>query len=182
MSALRVTTTTDAPAAEQELVSCIEKLGDSSPFIETITSFYWWEGKVQNDEERRLSFTTEAALDTVLEAIGKSHNYDVPMIIAEAIGKSHSSDASSAYWKGLIAQSDDTGLAERLAASRLVACAQVAPDGALAVKTTSKAKAAVEKLAPSVEWVPIVGNAPYMDWLDAETREAAEKACEAPAQ
>ena len=69
-------------------------------------------------------------------------------------------------------------LAEKLAASRLVACAQVS-GASIAVKTTAKAKADVEALMPGVQWTPIEGNKPYLDWLDEETREAAEKACEA---
>lgn len=42
------------------------------------------------------------------------------------------------------------------------------------MKTTSKARAAVSaRLDAEPEWVPIVGNEPYLAWLDAETREAA---------
>ena len=126
---------------------------------------------MQNDDEKRVAFTAERPLDVVLEAIGGSHNYDVPMIIADA-------PAPTGHWKGSIAASDAAAsLAKTLAGSRLVACAQIAPDGTLAVKTTAKAKAAVDALSPTpVEWVPIVGNQPYLDWLETETREAADKA------
>ena len=52
--------------------------------------------------------------------------------------------------------------------------AQVGADNSVAVKTTSKARAAVSaRLDAEPEWVPIVGNKPYLAWLDAETREAA---------
>ena len=44
------------------------------------------------------------------------------------------------------------------------------------MKTTAKAKAAIEKLTPSVQWKQIVGNAAYMAWLDTETQEATNNA------
>jgi uncharacterized protein involved in tolerance to divalent cations len=172
---LRVTTTTDTEEAERKLLASIDLLGGKEVKNERIQSFYWWEGKVQNDEERRLSFSVDKPFSDVLEQVGSAHNYDVPMIIADSVGE------ETPYWKGELTPAEGGGqLAESLAASRLVACAQVAPDGALAVKTTAKAKAAVDKLAPSISWTPILGNKPYVDWLDAETREAAAKACEQP--
>lgn len=94
------------------------------------------------------------------------------MIIADDAGSAD----DAPYWKGVLAEGG-SALAESLASSRLVACAQVGGDGALAVKTTAKAKGAVDKLAPAIRWTPIVGNVDYLEWLDAETREAAEKAC-----
>jgi uncharacterized protein involved in tolerance to divalent cations len=141
---------------------------------ENIRSFYWWEGAVQNDAEFRLSFSTERTLDEVVRALGEVHNYDVPMIIADV------ETSSSAYWKGVIVAAEGTKpdvLAEELAASRLVACAQVAPNGEIAVKTTAKARPGVERLANAVRWVAIDGNAPYMKWLDEETSAATDKTC-----
>ena len=198
---LRVTTTTDTLDAETKILTAIEALGGKSVVREEIESYYCmhspstlcpvshaifqsltssrmsrvpytgWEGEVQNDDEKRVAFTTERPLEDVLSLIGSSHNYDVPMIIADT-------SKPTAHWRGSItAGGDAASLAQTLARSRLVACAQITPDGNVAIKTTAKAKAAVEALAPSpVEWVPIVGNQPYLDWLDTETREAVERA------
>ena len=170
---LRVTTTTDTPEAEATLLDAIKQLGSSDVVSESIRSFYWWEGAVQNDEEIRLSFSTEKPFDQVLSAIGDAHNYDVPMIIAD------SGDHGGTYLKGFLApETDATDIAATLAASRLVACAQVkVTDNALAVKTTAKARAAVEKLAPSMLWTPIVGNPAYLAWLDEETKTEGDR-CE----
>ena len=47
-------TTTDTKEAEQTLLDAIASLGAETT-RETIRSFYWWDGAVQNDEELRLS-------------------------------------------------------------------------------------------------------------------------------
>merc|ERR1712232_979205 len=99
----------------------------------------------QSDVEYRVSFTTDSTFERVLEAVGSVHNYDTPMIVADT------ADATSGHCKGLIAEGGN-GLAEKLAATRLVACAQGTVDGTIAVKTTADSKAAVEQLAPAVEW------------------------------
>ena len=55
------------------------------------------------------------------QVVGAAHNYDVPMIIADAPGK----PAGARYWKGIISPAANAAaLAESLAGSRLVACAQ----------------------------------------------------------
>ena len=55
------------------------------------------------------------------QVVGAAHNYDVPMIIADA----PDDPAGTGYWKGIISPADDAvALAESLASSRLVACAQ----------------------------------------------------------
>jgi len=169
-SPLRCTTTTDNQAAEDKLRVAIGKLPAGTEVLrEEIKAYYWWEGEVQNDPEIRLTFDTIAPLPEVVDAIAAAHNYDVPMIIAD------SANDASLHWKGLLSGGSEAAvLAERLAASRHVACAQVASDGLLAIKTTAKAKAAVEALVPGVSWVPIEGNGPYMTWLDEETRAAAD--------
>ena len=152
---LRCTTTTDTQAAEEKLRVAIGMLPAGKEVLrEEIKAYYWWEGAVQNDPEVRLTFDTVASLPEVVDAIAAAHSYDVPMIISD------SSNQEALHWKGLLSGgSGASELAERLAASRHVACAQVAADGSLAVKTTAKAKAAVEALAPGVRWVPIEGSA-----------------------
>merc|ERR1711981_783097 len=145
----RVATTTDTQDAAAKLLKAIDGLHGSDVLQEKIHSFYWWEGKVASEEEVRLSFNTTRPLDEVLSAVGSVHNYDVPMIIGDTIvGDRHWHWWE--YWKGLYAPVEPEmamKLAEELAASRLVACAQVASDGSVAVKTSAKAKAALEALA-----------------------------------
>mmetsp|Transcript_24463 Transcript_24463/g.49645 ORF Transcript_24463/g.49645 Transcript_24463/m.49645 type:complete len:185 (+) Transcript_24463:81-635(+) len=164
-AALTVVTTTDSVAAAKMLRDAVVAAKLSAPDSireETIRSFYWWEGRVQNESEVRLSFdTTEpfAAASTIILA---AHNYDTPMVIAPTDRPEHH------YWKGVL--QGDEALAEDLAATRLVACAQLSATE-LSVKTVTAAKSAVEtKLrGRAVTWVPIQGNQPYLDWLDAET-------------
>lgn len=67
----RVTTTTDADDAEKKLLASVSTLGGRDVEQERIVSYYWWEGKVQNDEERRLSFTVEKPFAEVLDVVGK---------------------------------------------------------------------------------------------------------------
>ena len=110
-------------------------------------------GGVQNDHELRVSFETESSIAEAIDVIGTVHNYDVPMIISDLPRGSE-----SGYWKGCIPHGGAL-LADKLASSRMVACAQVAPDGSIAVKTTSKAKQAVDRLTGGeVGWVGITGN------------------------
>ena len=165
---LRITTTTDTKQAEKSLLAAIEALPATHIQSEIISSYYWWDGGVANDHERRLSFSTEQSLDATLAKIGSAHNYDIPMIIAESLDA-----ATSPYWKGVFSVNEEHAakLANELVKGRLVACAQVASNGSVALKTTAKAKAAVEKIV-DVSWVPIEGNKLYMDWLDEETRDA----------
>ena len=183
MPLLRVSTTVDSSASEAAVTAAIKGLAGLADLKrEEIESYYWWEGKVQNDDEVRLSWTTEAALDEVVRTVGAAHSYDVPMIIAH--GDEPAADRR--HCKGVVAvggapQLSAAALAAALAESRLVACAQVSKlDGALAVKTVADAKAAVEALvrgraaaaggaAVEVEWTGIVGNAPYLQWLEEET-------------
>ena len=168
-AALTITTTTDSAAAAQKLREAIvaAKLTPSEAAVreETIRSFYWWDGAVQNESEIRLSFDTNEPWETASKAVLAAHNYDVPMVVAAT------DDARSAYLKGVL-PGGDAATAEALANSRLVACAQVSSSD-LAVKTVAAAVSALERkfpLALDIEWVPIQGNQPYLDWLDTETK------------
>ena len=90
--------------------------------------------------------------------------------------------ADATHWKGVIAGGAHAdALASSLAASRLVACAQVSADGILHLKTVSGARepigehvnrdaAAAGVEPPPIMWRPIVGNAAYLEWVTAETR------------
>ena len=115
---LRVTTTEESSSAAERLC---EALGFATQVTrEEIHSFYWWEGAVQSEPEVRVSFETSEPFESVLRAVEAAHSYDVPMILADT------SDKGAAHWKGVIRPLDGgaKALAERLAASRLVACAQ----------------------------------------------------------
>lgn len=184
-STLRITTTTDARDAVAKIVAAAQEAQLATDVMsEEIRSFYWWDGAVQDDPETRLSFDTSAAFDQVVSVVGAAHNYDVPMIVGE---DSNSRDLTVEHWKGVIhAGALATDLASALAASRLVACAQVAADGTLVVKTVKEAidpvaarvtgtaaKAGVA--APGIAWAPILGNAPYLEWVTTETQ---VEACE----
>ena len=165
-----VTTTTDDASAEAKIKEALlaAKLVKHADDIkrEVIRSFYWWEGRVQDDAEVRLSFET-SSFETALSVLSSSHNYDVPMIVGDG-----GSATDSRYWKGVIV-SASSELAAELAGSRLVACAQLADGGGLTVKTTAAAKAPIEaRLGPSaqVRWEPIIGNSAYLDWVVQETK------------
>ncbi len=61
---------------EERLAACVNVIGG-------LTSFYWWEGKVQKDSEALLVLkTTEDAYDLLERRIRELHPYTVPEIIA----------------------------------------------------------------------------------------------------
>ncbi|MEW5774373.1 MAG: divalent-cation tolerance protein CutA [Thermodesulfobacteriota bacterium] len=61
---------------ERRLAACVNVLGP-------IRSFYWWDGKVQDDAEAALVAKTRAELVPELTAAVKSlHSYSVPCVAA----------------------------------------------------------------------------------------------------
>ncbi|MCP2335024.1 divalent-cation tolerance protein CutA [Actinomadura rupiterrae] len=51
-----------------------------------IASTYWWEGKVQHDEEYLILMkTTKERLDDLVKVVKETHSYDVPEIVAVPI-------------------------------------------------------------------------------------------------
>jgi periplasmic divalent cation tolerance protein len=61
---------------EQKLAACIN-------IIPAMTSFFWWQGKIDEQTETLLIIKTVAEKLTVLiEAVKKNHPYEVPEIIA----------------------------------------------------------------------------------------------------
>jgi periplasmic divalent cation tolerance protein len=61
---------------EEKLVACVN-------LIEGIKSKYWWDGKIQTDEETLLIIKTKKELiDPLTTRIKELHPYDVPEIIA----------------------------------------------------------------------------------------------------
>lgn len=51
-----------------------------------ITSTYWWQGKLENDEEYLVVMkTTEERLDELVSTVKAAHSYDTPEIVAVPI-------------------------------------------------------------------------------------------------
>ncbi len=65
---------------EKRLAACANVLGD-------VRSFYWWDGKVQDDGEVAMILkTTEERIDSLMAEIKALHSYTVPCIVALPIG------------------------------------------------------------------------------------------------
>ncbi len=61
---------------EEKLAACVN-------VVPRVSSFYWWEGKVQEDEESLMVVKTKAPLFPALEKrVRELHSYTVPEIIA----------------------------------------------------------------------------------------------------
>ncbi|MFH1898498.1 MAG: divalent-cation tolerance protein CutA [Candidatus Desantisbacteria bacterium] len=75
-----------APQAEAKELARIlvgEKLAACANIIDTISSIYWWEGKIQDDKESLLILKTRNDLvDTLIARTRQIHSYAVPEIIA----------------------------------------------------------------------------------------------------
>eukprot|EP00933_Yihiella_yeosuensis_P042935 TRINITY_DN37617_c0_g1_i2.p1 TRINITY_DN37617_c0_g1~~TRINITY_DN37617_c0_g1_i2.p1 ORF type:complete len:280 (-),score=60.27 TRINITY_DN37617_c0_g1_i2:78-917(-) len=166
---ITVLTTEDAPEKAEKVADACRTLGDAATSVEEVKSYYWWEGKVNFDPEWRLAVSTSSSFDAASEAISKAHSYDLPMIIYDLENAPDNHD----YWKGVVKCSNGEAaieLAKVLVERRVVACAQAAPDGSLAVKTVSKCKSMVQESSScgDVTWSPIGGNDGYLKWLEDE--------------
>ena len=61
---------------ESKLVACVN-------IIDTVKSKYWWEGKIQTDEESLLIIKTKVELiEKLIIKIKEVHPYEVPEIIS----------------------------------------------------------------------------------------------------
>jgi periplasmic divalent cation tolerance protein len=68
---------------ESRLAACVN-------IIDGMNSFYWWEGKVQDDRETVLIAKTRAALvASLIEKVRTLHSYTVPCIVALPILEGH---------------------------------------------------------------------------------------------
>lgn len=64
---------------ERRLAACVQVVGP-------VTSTYWWEGRVQTEDEWLcLVKTTAGALEPAMEAIRVEHSYEEPEITATPI-------------------------------------------------------------------------------------------------
>ena len=60
---------------EERLAACVN-------MFEHMQSFYWWEGKVQEDQEVVLiAKTTKSLTDALIERVKQIHSYDCPCIV-----------------------------------------------------------------------------------------------------
>ena len=77
-------TTRDATEAKRigrEVVAA--RLAACATVHEAVTSFYWWDGKIQEDSEAVLILKTQAGLVEALTAkIVALHGYDCPCVVA----------------------------------------------------------------------------------------------------
>lgn len=185
MRQLRVVTTTDNEQIATRIAEIVEaKLrggAEEKPLPplrltqKKVISFYWWKGRVANDEEFHISFDCEENLYhslKIAEAIANVHNYEIPMILAidrEEGETAAPSSSSPSYWKGSV--KGTRKLATEWVQSRLVACAQLGADGSMDVKTTDRAKRERRMESKSIAWSPVVhGNAAYLEWVDDAVR------------
>jgi len=78
----------EAKAIGRSLVE--ERLAACANIIENMSSFYWWEGKVQEDNEAVLILKTrEALLPELINKVKTLHSYECPCIVCLPIRGGH---------------------------------------------------------------------------------------------
>ncbi|OEV03237.1 uncharacterized protein involved in tolerance to divalent cations [Streptomyces sp. Amel2xB2] len=85
---LTVLTTTASEEKARELAAGAvrERVAACAQISAPVTSVYRWEGAVQNDPEWQVLFKTSSARYDALEAyLHRTHDYDVPEIIATPV-------------------------------------------------------------------------------------------------
>lgn len=85
MSFLLVITTTDQKETAERIAKTVvqERLAACVQIVPKITSYYWWEGKVECAQELLIFMKTTKEKYQILENRTKElHNYTVPEIIA----------------------------------------------------------------------------------------------------
>lgn len=85
---LRVETTTDSREEASRLAkSVIEaRLAACAQIVGPITSTYWWDGQIEQDEEWMVVMKTAADRAGALTAhLGEHHSYDVPEVVATPV-------------------------------------------------------------------------------------------------
>jgi periplasmic divalent cation tolerance protein len=78
-----VTAKDEAEAARIGRAVVSERLAACANVFGPIRSFYWWEGKVQDDSEAVLVLKSRAALiDSLVARIKSLHSYSVPCVVS----------------------------------------------------------------------------------------------------
>ena len=83
-----------APGAEEARAigrALVEaRLAAGANVIPGVTSFYWWDGRLQESEEAVLiAKTRDELVEAVIEAVRKGHPYACPCVIAVPISAGH---------------------------------------------------------------------------------------------
>ena len=74
-----VAKTISSQLVENRLAACVN-------MVPGIKSIYWWDGKVNEDQEHMLIIKTRAELlEELTESIKKLHPYDTPEVIAQPV-------------------------------------------------------------------------------------------------
>lgn len=76
------TTYSDDKVGEKIIKSLLDKKLAACIQVSQVQSFYFWEGKVENENEKLLTIKTKSSLYQEIEKdILKNHNYDTPEIV-----------------------------------------------------------------------------------------------------
>ncbi|HXE72909.1 MAG TPA: divalent-cation tolerance protein CutA [Candidatus Nitrosotenuis sp.] len=76
---------------EERLAACVN-------LVPGVTSFYWWEGRVQEDSEVLLRVKTRSpVLPRLMARVRELHSYSVPMVVATPI---HQGNSEYLEWLG----------------------------------------------------------------------------------
>ena len=68
---------------EQRLAACVNTVG-------MVTSYFWWEGKIDRGEEVLLIIKTRrSAFPALKEYVKRHHSYEVPEVILLSIDEGH---------------------------------------------------------------------------------------------
>ena len=121
-----IVTTTDAASAADAItkafarafgreIALAQDVKQLSAKRTSIRSFYWWDGKVADDEELRLAITTSVPFDDAEGVVASAHNYDVPMIISD---DPDGDAALKRHWKAELASGAGPDIARSLVAAR----------------------------------------------------------------
>merc|ERR1712032_862516 len=129
-----VTTTSDMASANQLHTKLKEQFAEKIEDIHTVNvrSYYWREGKFQDEAEVRITFHYEKlTFPDFMDAMAAVHPHKVPMIIAEEhgvsthLGTTKHVQGHFDYNESKHEEVSGTGVAKELVRSRIVACAQV---------------------------------------------------------
>ncbi len=81
-----VTTANQEEASKISEVVVGQRLAACASTIPTVSSTYWWDGKMVHDQESLVLIkTTSDKVPSLQEAIRKVHSYEVPEIIAFSV-------------------------------------------------------------------------------------------------
>jgi periplasmic divalent cation tolerance protein len=77
----------------RDLVEAIvkERLAACANVVESVESTYWWQGKIERDDEALIILKTkESKLDELIKRVKELHSYENPEIVAVPILKGSS--------------------------------------------------------------------------------------------